>query len=255
MSNKSKAWDIIGDKFWQLGAKRLKPTKETIKTYIHGIDKKNNCCVIGATSIGLINALLRKNINLTVFDFSKVMCDSLKSKTKGKIKIIYHDATKTFDKSFFNSFDIVIFDRLINRFSIEECKKFLNNIRRILNDSGEIRTTIKHGLYKLDHEIIESLENRPNELIKIFDSKHLTINYSMAAPTLKKLGLKNGRIKQKDLINWYVNRGKEQRFSDMLIKDILSKANYKISFSEKVNDGTNSIYYIIKKTKKLNGGF
>lgn len=69
---KSLAWDLIGSRFWRLGEQRIKPTQQTIDKYLESIKPNDPCCIIGASTYGLINCAINKGLDITVIDFSKI---------------------------------------------------------------------------------------------------------------------------------------------------------------------------------------
>lgn len=206
---KHKAWDSLGLKFWKLGRKSAKPSIETLRWYTKGILPGDHCLVIGGTSISIIREAEKKVGNVVVADFSEVICRELKQYVSNNVTVINSDILQA-QADWNNRFHFVFADTLINRFDWEEAKQFSKEIFRILRPGGQIRTTVKIGLYPMDKKLIEIAGE---EAKTFWDEKSQTIVFSKAEKWLERGLVAHGSISKKDLLVWYTNRGREKRYS------------------------------------------
>lgn len=176
------------------------------------------------------------------------MCNELLSHLKDKkINIILLDILKTIPSTLINKFSYVLTDRLINRFTTNEAEIFFKNASQLLEPSGQLRTVIKLGLYELDLKLIEYQETHPNEEL-FFDHLNNTIDYSKARNALIQIQLNNGDIPPQILLEWYILRGKETRYMEVSLEQLLktrfNKKNEFTLLSKKIlDDNTASILY------------
>ena len=103
-------------------------------------------------------------------------------------------------------FSCVISDRLINRLSSSEAQFFFLNAAALLCNKGQLRTTVRMGLYELDKQLID-YQKKYNSANVIYDDVHHTINFTHAKQALMEIAPKNGGIPQEILLEWYSKRG------------------------------------------------
>ncbi len=252
MNDKAKAWDIIGKDFWKSGRKTAKPSNKHIRKFSEGIFSTSYVCIVGASTKNLIEHLLAKNCNVFVYDFSEKMCMDLRKEIDDKkCKIELKDITKPKLLNL-NKFDYVLNDRLINRFNIEETISYLNSCNKILKKGGIVRSSIKIGLYPMDEILLKNAKSRGLEK-HFFNSKTSTINYEASAPVLKECVQKHGNISKEKLINWYLNRREEKRFSitdfDNLVNSSFPDGSLKIIEKLLIDKSSDTYLYTLKKRK------
>ena len=221
----SKAWNLIGQLFWDIGHRSLREDKNIINLLLCDINPEKKCCIIGASTVPLIQEMLQLNFKISVLDFSRQMCKDLKKEiAPQKCDIKIFNIINKLPEKLYNSYHYIFADQLINCFRKEDIPLFFANISKLLITDGELRAIIKIGLYKIDEEIIEQ-----GEKLKIsngfYDEKNQTINYSKAYHELSVL-LENN-IHKESLINWYFYRGEEMRFKINDINEAFINVKFK----------------------------
>lgn len=209
---KQVAWNSIGLDFWRLGRDTAKPSSETLKWYTHDVNEQSNVLIIGGTTVDLIKAIEEIGARVTVVDFSSRVCSELQDYVSNDTKIINQDIVNDF-KDWGETYDLICSDTLINRFDTNEVIQFEKNLYCILNSRGKMKSTVKIGMYPMDHELLEYARSN-NISTDFWDEESKTIDYSMAKPILEKGILPHGNIKRENLLAWYGNRGKEKRFDE-----------------------------------------
>jgi len=81
----------------------------------------------------------------------------------------------------------------------------------LLTDSGQVRASIKLGLYPMDTRMI-NLGRERGCLEQFYDAESNIIDFGAAGDVLIDALLPHGDIAPELLIEWYRGRGKEQRF-------------------------------------------
>lgn len=255
-NEKHHAWDVIGSQFWKFGDDKVKPSPAMLEEYLLQVTPSDHCCIIGASTFDLIDKALQRGLNLTVLDFSEKMCTDLEEHLGSrKCNMILLDVLEDIPLNIHRKFTHIFSDRIINRFSVKETSKFLRSVAQLLRPDGELRTTVRMGLYDLDKKMIEYQKAHPEEKL-IYDADHFTINFYHAQQALKEISPAMGKIPKKIVFAWYLNRGLESRYSDGIIKQILSismqgKDEYfEITHKAPTPDTTPSIYYKLSLRKK-----
>lgn len=206
------AWDSVGLNFWRLGRNTAKPSIDTINWYTRDVTKTCSVLIIGGTTVDLIKAMEVIGANVSVVDFSSKICNELRDYVSTDTKIFNRDVIHDF-KYWEETYDLICSDTLINRFDANEADRFQRNLYSVLKDNGKMKSTVKIGMYPMDHELIQYAIN--NEFPTDFwDEENNTLDYSKAKPILESGLLPHGEINKKDLLVWYENRGKEKRFDE-----------------------------------------
>lgn len=200
--------------FWRLGRESARPSREEIELFLKGIKSRSRCCIIGATTKDLIEAAIRRGLKVTVLDFSEVTLEDLKADIGAK-EFESHcvDVLLPIPQHLLKSQSFIISDRLVNRFTRQDVPIFLRNTLAMLSEAGELRMTVKLGLYPMDIALIEEGRSR-GTLAQFYDEATRTLDFSQAHGELKERLIPHGRIPRDVLLQWYQNRGKESRFTD-----------------------------------------
>lgn len=249
-NTKSKAWDEMGDMFWRLGDSKIKPASDTIDEYLIGIKPNSPCCIVGASTFSLIKSAISRDLDVTVIDFSERMCSDLEDYLGSqKCKVVLQDILTDLPEPLCSKFSYVMSDRLINRLNVFESRSFIKNVSQLLSIDGELRTTIRMGLYDLDQQLI-AFQKKHNITPVIYDEINNTINFNHAEKALIDIVPKNGDIPQEVLMRWYLNRGLEARYTEKLIDQLFQHAEtekHQFDIHRKIptQDGTPSIFYKI----------
>ncbi|MDR5859274.1 hypothetical protein FZZ93_03095 [Halomonas eurihalina] len=220
LNTKADAWDIIGSLFWEQGRQSAKPSQPELELFTKGIGEGSRVCVVGASTKDLVDMLLDRGAEVTVYDFSQGMCSSLEQAMgTAPVTIRQLDITAPLDDELTGSYDYVLNDRLINRFTWAEAKSALMNMCTLAHD-GEVRASIKLGHYPMDLRMIAMGEER-GTLASFYDRETRTIDFSRAGTVLDDALLPHGDIDPALLLEWYRGRAAEKRFED---EDVVSLA-------------------------------
>lgn len=222
--SRAQAWDAIGDKFWKIGRDSARPNHQDLNTFLLDIPAGAKVAVIGASTKYLIEEAVNRGINVTVFDFSSVMLGDLEKVMGNSVVYKNYDILTNPPDFYINGFDFVLSDRLVNRFTKEEAVIVYSNMFKLINKTGIVCNTVKLGLYKMDKRLFEYADE--HNLKKIFfDEKTNTINFKKAEPILNECIVEHGEIPKDILHFWYLGRGKESRFFEKDIYEIIGLAN------------------------------
>lgn len=254
---KSSGWDLVGAKFWRLGRVSARPSKSEINMFLSDIPPGSNCIIIGASTKDLVIFGLKSKLKIIVLDFSTVMCSDLKYEINSSgfdCEIICHDILKPPPAYLQKIQCYVLADRLINRFTRSETLIFMKNIFNIVKEGGELRMSVKLGLYDMDKALIEEGQKR-GTLSKFFDSTSKTINFATASEELKSRLLPHGHIPRHILLEWYHARGMESRFNDEDVKALFMQASidnprYCLIETSPFPDSPETVMYRARITKR-----
>ena len=221
--SKSEAWDKVGGMFWKLGRKTAKPSELEIDLFLASETGKR-LCVIGASTKDLVGAALDRNYDVTVMDFSREMCRALsKEFPSGAFEAVVIDILEGIPQKFAGQFDLVVSDRLLNRFTTLTAPSYFTNVFDLLNHGGVAKTCVKTGFYEMDLRLMN--QGRKNGTLDLFfEEATRTIDYSAASRELSEITLSHGDIPEDILHTWYVGRGKESRFEKTEIIEMIDRA-------------------------------
>jgi hypothetical protein len=209
---KSAAWDLVGGLFWESGRRTARPSIDELERMTRGIPAGARCVVVGASTRDLVVALLGRGAQVTVLDFAERMCADLRATLPpGACPIHQHDITSAPPSHLAGIHDYVLSDRLINRFSETEALPGLLGMAGLLAMGGEVRTSVKLGLYPMDERMIE-LGRRHGRLAAFYDERQRVMNFAAAGEILQQALLPHGDIPAEVLLDWYRRRGTEKRF-------------------------------------------
>jgi hypothetical protein len=224
-NHKADAWNIIGGLFWSEGRKSARPTQAEIELFTVGIPREARCAVVGASTKDLIEALLARDLQVSVFDFSSKMCADLEAAlSKPRLRVEMLDITCPIPLHFTGSQDFILCDRLINRFTTVEAACALKGMRALLTDPGEIRASVKLGFYEMDYLMFAS-GKETGTLHEFYDSATQTINFAKAGDVLDRALLSHGSINRDILLRWYRGRGSETRFSHDSVLELFKRSH------------------------------
>ena len=136
---------------------------------------------------------------------------------------VYLDALEPIPDALRSSIRFVLTDRLINRFTRDEVPVFLRNVLRLVMRNGELRMTVKLGFYPMDLLLIEE-GRRKGTLTHFYDEETCTVDYASARRELEACLVPHGSIDRDVLLDWYVGRGKESRFTHEGIQQMVMNA-------------------------------
>lgn len=208
---KARAWEAIGLKYWSLGRRTGKPRPSTLRWFSSGLGPDERCLVVGGTSVGMIRAAAATGCGVVVADFSRRVCSELRGRAPAGVTVVQRDVLEPV-QDWEEGFTHLLCDALLNRFDAAEARRFERRAAVLLRTGGELRTTVKIGLYPMD---LRMLELAPQHLQADFwDPRTQTMDYGRLGSLLEAGMVRHGGIARADLIGWYRNRGREKRFSE-----------------------------------------
>lgn len=223
-NTKAAAWDLIGSLFWETGRTTAKPSDEEIGLFLAGITAGDRCTVVGASTKDLVEALIGLGAEVTVMDFSERMCEDLRAALpEGSCRILRHDITQRAPQELRGTQRFVLNDRLVNRFSEAEARRGLEGMLDLLADGGQVRASIKLGLYPMDERMIDTGRER-GTLETFYDADAKVIDFAAAGDVLTDSLLPHGGIDSDLLLEWYRGRGREQRFDHQDVTALITVA-------------------------------
>jgi hypothetical protein len=207
---KAGAWDAIGASYWNAGYSGG-PSARDIDRYLEDVEPGAPLAVLGASTLHLIAGAIDRGASVTVLDFSAGMRAALRDELAGRpCRIVAQDITREVPEALAGRFRLVLADRLLNRFVEPELRAALRQLLRLLDDGGQIRTSIRLGLYQRDLPLIEEGRRR-GVLDRFYDESTGVIDYGAAGDLLEQVLPAHGDIPRDVLLTFYRLRGPEQR--------------------------------------------
>lgn len=213
-NSKADGWNAVGGDYWRLGKENSKPSQFEIERFLDGVTKSTKVAIVGASTIDVIRVAAARAQSVHVFDFSTAMLRDAKVElggADGEIQFSHWDVTLPPDDQFLADFDLLISDRLLNRFSDYELDLSLMHLLSIVSSFGEMRMSIRLGLYERDIALIHKAESQ-GKASQFYDSKKRSIDFSVAVQLFPDELLGNGAIDKETMIEWYRARGIEKRW-------------------------------------------
>lgn len=243
---KAEAWNGVGGMFWTHGRITARPSLTELEAFCSGVQHGHRVCVVGASTKELAEALIARRAEVTVLDFSARMCRDLADALDGAdIRVV--DITAPLAADLVGLYDFVLADRLINRFDAAEAKRGVGGMASLLNPSGEVRTSVKLGLYAMDELMLEHARRHGDPSL-FWDESTQTIDFSRAGESLDAGVLPHGTIDLDLLKSWYVGRGREKRFSDAEVCELLAQAGLVDIAVSKFPDAPRTNFYIARRS-------
>jgi hypothetical protein len=209
---KSAAWDAIGAAYWKAGY-RGGPTPADIETYLAGVQPGTPLAIVGASTRHLVAAAIDRGARVTVLDFSARMRQALRDDLEGRpCRILDQDVTLEIPDHVARGFQLVLADRLLNRFVEAELRAALRQLLRLTADGGQVRASVRLGLYRRDLPLIEEGRRR-GTLHRFYDECTGVIDYGAAGDLLDGVLPAHGDIPRDVLLTFYRLRGPERRLA------------------------------------------
>lgn len=214
---KSDAWDLIGADYWA-ASYNGGPVGEDIDAFLEGVDATVAVAIVGASTVHLIRTALERGARVTVLDFAEGQRNALRSAAQGwpygqRCVIEAWDATKPTPERLHRRFDLVLSDRLINRFNDTEALAGVPGLLGLVALGGTLRTTIRLGLYERDRALLDAAEDE-DRARQFFDPTTMEIDYGRAGDLLERAMPDHGDIPRNVLMEFYRLRGLEKRMSE-----------------------------------------
>lgn len=220
-NEKARAWELIGDQFWTIGRLAARPSAREHDLFLDGVAEGDRVCVVGASTKYLIEEAAARGAHVTVLDFSERMCTDLsRALNRDDIVVRLADITQPVTDDLRGTFDLVLNDRLINRFATAEAIRACAGMLSLAGN-GMVRASVKLGFYDIDLKLIEYGETE-GTLQDYYDASDKTFHFVKAGDVLDRALVAHGDIDRDILLEWYRRRGKETRFDDEDVQRLLS---------------------------------
>lgn len=221
-NEKAEAWQHVGGLFWTHGRATARPSQAEIDQFLDGAGAADCVVVVGASTKELVEAAASRVRCVVVLDFSSRMIDDLREHLpEGMAELHVIDITQPPPAALRGIAELVLSDRLINRFTRTEAAQAFQSMLALAKPGGEVRTSVKIGLYDMDRRMIEEAE-RSGCLEGVWDPASRTIDFSHSDKVLERAVLPHGEIPRDVLLAWYRGRRKETRFERSDIFEIAS---------------------------------
>lgn len=217
MSNpKASAWDLIGSDYWA-ASYNGGPVGQDIEAYLDGVDANTALAVVGASTVHLIRAAVERGVSVTVLDFAEgqraALLEAAREWPGGtRCAVEHYDATAPTSAKLRHRFDLVLADRLVNRFTEAEALAGIPGLLSLVAPGGRLRTTIRLGLYERDRALLAAAE-REGRTGEFFDAESMEIDYGKAGDLLDETIPDHGDIPRATLLDFYRLRGPEKRMT------------------------------------------
>lgn len=205
---KAVAWDRLGSAYWSRNYDGG-PNAAACAQYLEGIAADQKVLLVGASTVALAHAVLDAGAELVVADFSTAMLAELEQLIPGRAEFIRVDVTRP-DIPFEPVFDLVLADRLVNRFVVAEMSSALRTLLAAVKRGGTLRLSYRMGLYARDAAVLDEAARR-GVTPAVFDEAAFDVDYSGAAEWLAQVLPQHGDIPMDALVEFYVARGREHR--------------------------------------------
>ncbi|KJK51587.1 hypothetical protein UK23_06340 [Lentzea aerocolonigenes] len=214
---KSSAWDLIGSDYWA-ASYNGGPVGEDLEAYLDGVDSGTSLAVVGASTVHLIRAAVDRGVGVTVLDFAEgqrtALLEAIQEWPAGsRCAVEHYDATAPAPAGLKGRFDLVLADRLVNRFTDAEALAGVPGLLSLLAPGGRLRTTIRLGLYERDRALI-AVADKAGRTAEFFDAEAMEIDYAKAGDLLDQSLSDHGSIPRATLLDFYRLRGPEKRMNE-----------------------------------------
>lgn len=243
---KASAWNQIGGLFWTQGRVSARPSRTELDLFTTDMMPGQRVCMIGASTRELAEEILRRGARLTVLDFSERMIRDLSAVIdNADLRVV--DITDEIPADLVGEHSWVVSDRLINRFDAAEALKGIGGMSALLAKRGLVRTSVKLGLYPMDEKMLEHADATGTSET-FWDADSRTIDFSKAGASLEAGVLPHGSIDLDLLKQWYVGRGKEKRFNEAEVREVLLTAGLADVKVEEFPDAPGTAMFTARRT-------
>jgi hypothetical protein len=220
-NSKVVAWDGLGSAYWNRNYDGG-PNPAACAQYLEGVAAGERVLLVGASTVALARAALDAGARLVVADFSAVMLAELESLIPGRAQFVRVDVTRA-DSRFDDAFDLVVADRLVNRFVRVELRGALRTLSAALRPGGRMRLSYRLGLYERDRAVLAEAARR-GVLSAVFDEAEFDVDYGPTAEWLGTVLPRHGDIPTGALVEFYVARGREHRLRPGELDELVAQA-------------------------------
>jgi hypothetical protein len=156
-SAKARAWDLIGERYWNSGYYGG-PAPEHWREFRRLLRPGARTAVVGASTVSLSEAAVVAGADVHVLDFAPGILAAA-GRRLGLAEDRRHlvDVTRPIPPDLRGAYDVVLADRLANRFSAADLPAGLRGLRDLTATVGVLGITVRFGLYERDRAILAAL--------------------------------------------------------------------------------------------------
>lgn len=252
MNQKQAAWEVLGAAYWNSGY-RGGPSQRDCSRYLTGLGGRCDVVVIGASTRDLVVGAAERGCRPHVIDFSARMCEDLMADVGEIFTYTVHDVTQPAPLALQGRFDVILADRLLNRFSAPELATSLCTVLGLLSPEGEFRTSVRVGLYDRDLPVL-ACAWRLGRFDDVFEPKTGHIDYEPVADHLASVLPAHGEIAPQLVAEFYRLRGREKRLQpgelETIVAGITNGQGYlAVERSEELADQPDHLFTIVRRTR------
>lgn len=222
LNGKIKAWSAVGARYWS-GTYYGGPGPRDVRALLAGTAGCDRVAVVGASTVELADAAIARAEQVHVLDFSPYMLSVLPSRAQCITTL--HDITASLPEVDRARHDLVVADRLLNRFSANELELALAGLHDLLKVGGTLRTTVRFGLYARDLSLLAACRE-PEIDSRLFDPVTREIDYGAMSEQLAHHLPAHGDIPHRLLLEFYRARGREKRLSLSDVEECLRQLRH-----------------------------
>ncbi|GAA3784256.1 hypothetical protein ACFS5L_07635 [Streptomyces phyllanthi] len=233
---KARAWDLVGEHYWNSGYYGG-PAPEHQREFTRRMRPGARTAVVGASTVSLSTAAQQAGADLHVLDFAPGILRAA-SHTLGLVEDRRHlvDVTRPIPGHLKQAYELVLADRLVNRFSAHDLPAGIRGLRDLVAPAGILAVTVRFGLYERDSEIHAALT--PAEQALFWRPDAGEVDYSVLPDRdipLPVWGAISGDVMRDHLRA----RGREARFSrDELLSTVAAAGGLDCEDTIDATDGT-----------------
>lgn len=212
-ADKQNSWDTYGAEYWAGAGDTSHPSALETENFLSGAGPGQRVLVLGATTTEVIQAALDCGAEAHVLDFAPRLLGLVQQRFGDKVATHHQDLTDPVDDQLLQRFDIVVGDRLVNRFHRNEMPGVLANMMSTVAIGGQLRISVRFGLYPLDSRLIE-VGREMGTVTNFWDESSWTLNWSRVGEELDRCARDHGEIPRQVVIAWSRLRGVESRLRE-----------------------------------------
>jgi hypothetical protein len=222
-ADKQRSWDDYGSQYWTAAGSTSHPSRHETHTFLSGIGPGSLVLVLGATTTEVTQSAVDSGAEVHVLDFAAKLLDLAGERFGDAVTRHHHDLLDPVPDDLAGRFDVVVADRLVNRFHRSEMPRVVANMVSLVAPTGELRISIRLGLYPLDRRLIE-VGTELGTLDNFWDSATRTIDWSGVDTEIDRCAEAHGDIPREVVIAWSRMRGVESRLDEADVPAIVTEA-------------------------------
>lgn len=223
-NDKRVSWNEFGSTYWARAGSSSHPSELETATFLGDTGPGDRVLVVGATTAELIGAALERGAEVHVADFAENLLALTAQRFGDRLTTHHHDITNPPPADLASRFDLVVADRLVNRFHRSEMPQVAANLMSFVAPGGDLRISVRFGLYPLDRKLIQRGEEL-GTLTRFWDHDTLTIDWAHVTTEIDDVAENNGEIPASVVAAWSRMRGVESRIPPEDIATIAHQAS------------------------------